>query len=435
MRKLVGLAAIVVVALAVAVPLSLRFRGSDEGAYAQGSVHFDIDPDITGNTARSIGPGGVEDCVRVDVAPESLGDGAADATIDVVVQGDTLAPVAYDAWVIYEPTNVDPVSWNDLIKLPGAASMTAKAAPQLSGGVGYLSGAAGRPGDGTLLRIDLDVISAGVASFSFAKGAYLSAAGAHPTTTTGTGQLAINQDCPAGGQGAGPAASPTPTRQPGICPTPVRPTAEELGPPPTPIWEQPVQGGVPYSEGYVTVRLPAGREFSIVSYWSHDESGILIEIGDVQLGSGLVIRGEDGCERARFVRQPAADAVFDEIMGSLEIGLTYACPLPVRTTYEDPPVPVGPPPADGSGLPGERVQGGVPFKFGQTALQLPAGREFLVGGGLSDPGGPFFAVYDIQTRSSLFLRPDGCETSRMIWDPAADAVFDGIVGSLRVPAQ
>jgi hypothetical protein len=231
-----------------------------------------------------------------------------------------------------------------------------------------------------------------------------------------------------------PESTRTPTPEPGVCPPPVRPTAEELGAPPPQVWGERVQGGVPYSAGYVTVRLPAGREFSVLSYWSHDESGILIEIGDVQSGSGLVIRGKDGCERARFVRQPAADAVFDEIMGSLEIGPTYACPLPVRTTYDEPPVQRLSPLPEGLQPAGRRVQGGVPFELGPITLHLPAGREFVVGGGMADPGGEFFTVADAQTHSGLFLRPDGCEISRVSY-PADDAVLDEIVRTLEVPSR
>ena len=213
MRKRVSFAAGVAVILTVAVLLCLRFLGSEQGTTAgEMGVSFDVDPDISGNTASSIGPGGVEDCLRVDVAPGSFGDGVADVTIDVVVQGDTLAPVAYDAWLIYEPTKVDPVSWDDRIKLPGAAPMTVKSPPQLNAGVLYMSGGPGTPGDGTLVRVNLDVVSAGVASFSLAKGAYRSAAGVHPSST-GTGLLAINEDCPRGGAGAGATPEEGPTEE------------------------------------------------------------------------------------------------------------------------------------------------------------------------------------------------------------------------------
>jgi hypothetical protein len=239
-----------------------------------------------------------------------------------------------------------------------------------------------------------------------------------------------------------PTPTPTPTPQPGVCPTPKRTAPVDFAKPPpvlpaSEIFGQRVQGGVPYSEGYVTVHLPAGRQFIITSALSQDKSnrGISgISIYDVQTASYLTIHG-DGCEMSRFVREAAADAVFDEVMRSLEIGSTYACPIPVRTTYEDLPVQQEPPPADGSGLPGRRVQGGVPFELGPITLHLPADREFLVSGGVSDPGGEFFSVYDIETRSGLFLRPDGCETSRLVWDPAADAVLDEIVATLSVTSR
>jgi hypothetical protein len=194
------------------------------------------------------------------------------------------------------------------------------------------------------------------------------------------------------------------------------------------------RGGEAYSEGYLTIHLPVGREFIIFSQWSHDESGLVTWIRDIHTGSDLFIRG-DGCEMSRLVPDAAGDSVFDEIMTSLEIGPTYVCPPPLRTTYEELPVPQEPPPADGSGLAGRRVQGGEPFELGPITLHLPAGREFVVGGGIADPGGEFFTVSDVQTRSGLFLRPDGCETSRVIWDPAADAVLDEIVRTLEVPSR
>jgi len=186
--------------LVLAVVLGIRLLGGP-GAYAAGNIDFDIDPDNTGNTASAIGPGGVQDCVRINGSGGF--DGVADVTIDVVVQGDTLKPLAYDAWVIYESAKVDPVTWNDLIKLPGATPMTTKAPPQLNAGALYFAPPGnGIAGNGTLVRINLDVdFTQGtgqyVATFSFAKGAYKnSASQAHPTTT-GIGKLAINRDCPA----------------------------------------------------------------------------------------------------------------------------------------------------------------------------------------------------------------------------------------------
>jgi hypothetical protein len=235
-----------------------------------------------------------------------------------------------------------------------------------------------------------------------------------------------------------PESTRTPTPQPGVCPPPTRMTPADFAEPPrvVPASELPgqrVQGGVRYSEAYVTVHLPAGREFIIASAWSQDESNLVMSIYDVHGESQLIVRG-DGCEISRLVRQPAADAVFDEIMGSLEIGPTYACPLPVRTTYDEPPVQRVSPLPEGLQPAGRRVQGGVPFELGPITLHLPAGREFVVGGGMADPGGEFFTVADAQTHSGLFLRPDGCEISRVSY-PADDAVLDEIVRTLEVPSR
>ncbi|MEE8602053.1 thrombospondin type 3 repeat-containing protein, partial [Euzebya tangerina] len=166
------------------------------------NVDFDIDPEISGNTADALGA--VEDCVRVDGSGGF--DGIADATIDVVVQGDTQAPRSYDAWVVYEPAKVDPVSWDDLIKLPDAGSTTTKEPPRLVAGVIYASPdlGPGIPGDGTILRIDLDIdfTTPTLASLGFQWVGYTSVAGPH-STTAGTGLLAINQSCDGDSDGDG----------------------------------------------------------------------------------------------------------------------------------------------------------------------------------------------------------------------------------------
>ena len=228
-----------------------------------------------------------------------------------------------------------------------------------------------------------------------------------------------------------PTATPplTPTPQPGVCPPAYRTTPADFAEPPpvTPPPEPPgrrVRGGAPYSEGYLTVGLPAGREFIILSSWSEDEANLVISVFDVQSGSSLGIRG-DGCEGGRFVRDPAADAAFDEMMSGLEIGSSYVCPAPIREV-------VGQPPSETRG---SIVQGGGPAQLGPLTLDLPAGREFTLAQGLADPGGTFFGVYDVQTRSGLWLRPDGCETLRRVSDPAADAVFDKIVATLQASTR
>lgn len=232
MRKPAWIAAALAVTVAVLLTLtllSLRFPGSHESAYAQGGVDFDIDPDISGNTASSIGAGGVEDCVRVN---RSGGfDGSADHTIDVVVQGDTQAPTSYDAWVTYDSTVIQVLDngTDALIKLPAAADFTTNEDPgpirsgdgQLDAGALYLAGGPGTAGDGTILRIALDInfdVGPTVVTFGFARGAYKSAIGVHPTAT-GTALLAINEDCP-----AAPTPTPTPSATPGPTASPTAPS-------------------------------------------------------------------------------------------------------------------------------------------------------------------------------------------------------------------
>lgn len=167
-----------------------------------GNIDFDIDPEITGNSADTLGT--VEECVRVDGSGGF--DGLADATIDVVVQGDTRAPRAYDAWVAYEPTKVDPVSWDGVIKLPGALDFTYDRSSDslLIGAAIYLMGDSGIPGDGTIVRtgLDIDFTTPTLARLAFRLVGYNSAAGVH-STTAGTGLLAINQDCDGDSDGDG----------------------------------------------------------------------------------------------------------------------------------------------------------------------------------------------------------------------------------------
>jgi hypothetical protein len=228
-----------VAATAVIALLSLQLVGTLGGAHAQGNVDFDIDPDVAGNTASSIGPAGLQDCLRLDGSGGF--DGSVDQTIDVVVQGDTQAPTAYDAWVTYDNSIIHVLdSGTDaLVKLPGAADFTTDEDPgpvkssdgQLDAGALYFSGGPGIAGDGAIVRIGLDInFAAGptVVTLGFGKGGYTSAAGAH-LTTTGTGLLAINQDC-AAGPTVTPTSTGTPTPTPTYSPTPSPPTS----PTPTP---------------------------------------------------------------------------------------------------------------------------------------------------------------------------------------------------------
>ncbi|UCH86931.1 MAG: thrombospondin type 3 repeat-containing protein, partial [Dehalococcoidia bacterium] len=165
-----------------------------EQVFALGTVNFAIDAEITGNSANTLGT--VEQCVRVDGSGGF--DELADVTIDVVVQGDTQAPKVYDAYVNYEPSKVDPVSWDGVIKLPGALDFTydRSSDSRFIGAAIYLTDDSGIPGDGTLVRIDLDIdfSTPTIAIFDFARAQYKSVAGSHPTTDRAA-LVAINMDC------------------------------------------------------------------------------------------------------------------------------------------------------------------------------------------------------------------------------------------------
>ena len=201
--------------VAVSTLLAVWLVWGREGATrAQGeTVEMGIDPDVTGNTAGSLGT--LEDCVRLDV-PSPAFDNVSDYAIDVYVQGDTQAPMAYDAWVTYDATKVHIAApgTSTLIKLPGA-SYLGDVLPDTDGmfiaGSVYLSGGPGIAGDGALVRLGLDIGGSGVVVFDFDSVSpattYVSASSEHPITR-GTAQLAINEDCPRGGEGAEP--SPTP---------------------------------------------------------------------------------------------------------------------------------------------------------------------------------------------------------------------------------
>ncbi len=159
-----------------------------------GDVIMGIDPETSGNSANTLGT--LESCMRVDVAPANLGDGVADHTIDVYVTGDTEDPTGYDAWMDYDPNSVDPVSWDDLIKLPGAVSVTQKKTSRLNAGAFYSMGGPGTDGDGTITRIDLDAISGGPACLAFGFAKAFSSLNESHLTFPQAAMLAINEDCP-----------------------------------------------------------------------------------------------------------------------------------------------------------------------------------------------------------------------------------------------
>ena len=200
MRKLAWIAATSTVVVLIAV-LVAHLLGS-QGAFAQGTVAFDIDPDTTGNTASTLGT--VEKCVRINGTFAK--DGTSDYNIDVVVTGDTQAPTAYDADVTSDnDANVDVTAagTNPLIKTPGAMDLS-DALPNTDAryhsGTFYSTGA-GTAGNGTITRIGLDINSSPgspiLITFTMDPDwtAYSSAAGTHPITVDGA-QLAVNQDCP-----------------------------------------------------------------------------------------------------------------------------------------------------------------------------------------------------------------------------------------------
>jgi hypothetical protein len=170
-------------------------------AVTGGAIEMGIDPDTTGNTASTLGT--LEPCVRIDV-PNPAFDGVSDHNIDLYVKGDTQAPVAYDASVIYDQAvvHVAAPGTDDLIKMPGATTLTSENVPDSDGtftaGVIYFAGGPGTAGDGVLLRLGLDIGGSGVVTFALSPpplSAYASVAGVH-TVELASAQLAINQDCP-----------------------------------------------------------------------------------------------------------------------------------------------------------------------------------------------------------------------------------------------
>jgi hypothetical protein len=250
-------------------------------AAAGGAIEMGIDPQTTGNTASTLGT--LEPCVRVNV-PSPAFDGVSDYNIDVYVKGDTQAPVAYDAGVVYAAVNdgcpaldepetgdqclnsvdddgdtaindgcpqvgataesgeqcaggqdddgdiivhVAAPGTNTRIKLPEGLDLS-DALPDSDGiftaGAVYLTGGPGAAGDGALVRLGLDIGGSGLVTFALNPpplSGYASVAGEHSLTLV-SAQLAINQDCPG--------VTPTPTSTPGT-PT-ATPTSTPLPTPP-----------------------------------------------------------------------------------------------------------------------------------------------------------------------------------------------------------
>jgi hypothetical protein len=210
-------------ALAVAmVLLGSWVLGEQESAQAQGTVNFDIDPKITGNDADTLGT--VEDCYEVTCPSanctwngSSSFDNVSDYQVDIVVSGDTQAPTTYYASLNFDPNKVHIAApgTDDVIKLPGAYSLSGtlpnSVSPYLAG-AWYFAGA-GTEGDGTLVRVGLDIGASGVVTFSLDSAPeteYTSGADSHHPITVDSGRLAINEYCgipPVGGIAELPAVS------------------------------------------------------------------------------------------------------------------------------------------------------------------------------------------------------------------------------------
>jgi hypothetical protein len=230
-RLFLGVLLAIVAVVVLAAVWALRDDSGSSTRAEGGAVEMGIDPEVTGNTATSLGT--LEYCVRVDIESPAF-DNVSDYVVDVYVKGDTQAPAGYDAWVTYDAGKVHIVAptTDALLKLPGASTFT-DAVPDSDGkfvaSVGYLSGGPGTAGDGTLVRLGLDIGASGLVSFDFDSpgpaAAYYSPGEDQPVphpVTRMAALLAINVDCPPGGR---PEPSPTPDRAEAT-PTPV--SAAEL---------------------------------------------------------------------------------------------------------------------------------------------------------------------------------------------------------------
>ena len=204
-KQIGGIASALAAGLAVALALvGFWTVGGEESVHAQGLVNFDIDPDTTGNTASSLGT--VEDCVEIVVGSPAFDD-TSDYNIDIVVTGDTQAPLAYDAALVYDSSKVHIAApgTDDDIKMPGAFPLS-EGLPGTDGahsfGAVYLSGGPGTAGDGTIVRVGLDIGASGLITFSLNDDPFTAYAsdvtfpGNHPITVD-SALLAINTSCPA----------------------------------------------------------------------------------------------------------------------------------------------------------------------------------------------------------------------------------------------
>jgi hypothetical protein len=135
-------------------------------------------------------------------------DDESDYEIDIVVSGDTQAPTTYAASLNYDSNKVHIAApgTDYLVKLPGAFSLGELLPDHVSPYVAGASPFIGESiaGDGTLVRVGLDIGASGVVVFSLGAAPdteYTSGAGIHPITLD-SGRLAINDSCaipPVGG--------------------------------------------------------------------------------------------------------------------------------------------------------------------------------------------------------------------------------------------
>jgi len=208
MKRLAWAGITLAVAAGVAVLAVWLLRGGEGPTRAQSeTVEMGIDPEVTGNTATTLGA--LEACVRLDV-PAPAFDSVSDYNIDVYVRGDTEAPLAYDARVTYDASRVHIArpGTDTLVKMPGAANFS-EALPDSDGtfvaATVYLTGGPGIGGDGTLVRLGLDIGGSGLLTFDLVPAptsAYASAIDAPHPLATRTAHLAVNEDCPPGERGA-----------------------------------------------------------------------------------------------------------------------------------------------------------------------------------------------------------------------------------------
>ena len=186
-------------AIAVALAMATAFAERAPGVGAQGVVTFDIDPDTSGNSATALGT--IENCVEITI-PAPAFDNTSDYNIDIVVLGDTQAPLDYYAELVYDATKVhiaDPGT-DDLIKMPGAVPL-GEPRPGSDGthsfAALYPTGGPGLAGDSALVRVGLDIGGSGIVTFRLnepPQTGYTSEAGAHAVELS-RGHLAINASC------------------------------------------------------------------------------------------------------------------------------------------------------------------------------------------------------------------------------------------------